>query len=50
MDYEPLEEWVGAAMREPDVPELVRRYLRAFGPASAADVTAWSGVTGSGRS
>ncbi|WP_243060780.1 winged helix DNA-binding domain-containing protein [Nocardioides sp. SR21] len=43
--YAPLEEWVGAPLREPDVPEIVRRYLRAFGPASAADVTAWSGVT-----
>lgn len=45
VDYAPLEEWVGAPLREPDVPEIVRRYLRAFGPASAADVTAWSGVT-----
>jgi len=43
--YEPLEEWVGAPPTEPDVPEIVRRYLRAYGPASAADVTAWSGVT-----
>jgi DNA glycosylase AlkZ-like len=43
--YEPLEDWVAAPLREPDVPEIVRRYLRAFGPASAADVTAWSGVT-----
>ena len=43
--YAPLEEWVDAPLREPDVPGIVRRYLRAFGPASAADVTAWSGVT-----
>ena len=45
VDYRPLEEWAGAPLREPDVPGVVRRYLRAFGPASAADVTAWSGVT-----
>lgn len=25
--------------------EMIRRYLRAFGPASLADMTAWSGVT-----
>lgn len=45
VDYADLVEWVGAPLREPDVPGIVRRYLRAFGPASAADVTAWSGVT-----
>ncbi|CAI9407282.1 winged helix DNA-binding domain-containing protein [Nocardioides sp. T2.26MG-1] len=45
VDYADLVEWVGAPLREPDVPEIVRRYLRAFGPATAADVTAWSGVT-----
>lgn len=43
--YEPLDEWVGAPVREPDVPTIVRRYLQAFGPASATDVTTWSGVT-----
>ncbi|HEY0950412.1 winged helix DNA-binding domain-containing protein [Nocardioides sp.] len=45
VDYADLVDWVGAPLREPDVPGIVRRYLRAFGPASAADVTAWSGVT-----
>ncbi|MFC7493492.1 MULTISPECIES: winged helix DNA-binding domain-containing protein [unclassified Nocardioides] len=43
--YEDLERWVGAPLTEPDVPGIVRRYLAAYGPASAADVTAWSGVT-----
>jgi hypothetical protein len=44
--YDFVDSWVGRPLSEPDVPALVRRYLRAFGPASAADVTAWSGVTG----
>jgi hypothetical protein len=29
---------------DPDPEEIVRRYLRAFGPSGPADVTAWSGV------
>lgn len=41
-----VDRWVGRPMAEPDVESIVRRYLAAFGPASAADVTAWSGVTG----
>lgn len=45
VEYAELVDWVGAPLREPDVPSIIRRYLRAFGPASAADVTAWSGVT-----
>lgn len=45
VEYAELEDWVGAPLREPDVPSIIRRYLRAFGPASAADVTAWSGIT-----
>lgn len=43
--YDFVDRWTGVPQREPDVPELVRRYLRAFGPATAADVTAWSAVT-----
>ena len=43
--YQLADRWLGAALREPDAAAIVRRYLRAFGPARAADVTAWSGVT-----
>jgi hypothetical protein len=43
--YDYVDRWTGVPTSEPDVPELVRRYLRAFGPATAADVTAWSAVT-----
>ncbi|MGH3306337.1 MAG: winged helix DNA-binding domain-containing protein, partial [Nocardioides sp.] len=44
--YQYVDRWVGRPLSEPDPPTLVHRYLRAFGPASAADVTAWSGLTG----
>jgi hypothetical protein len=43
--YEDVVRWVGRPLAEPDVEAVVRRYLAAFGPASTADVTAWSGVT-----
>lgn len=46
--YERVGTWVGRPLVEPGpevVRGLVRRYLRAFGPARAADVTAWSGIT-----
>lgn len=44
--YDTLERWTGLPLvADPDVPGLVRRCLRAFGPASATDVSAWSGVT-----
>ncbi|MEO6700808.1 MAG: winged helix DNA-binding domain-containing protein, partial [Jatrophihabitantaceae bacterium] len=43
------EHWLDARLPEPGKPdELVRRYLRAFGPASVADLTAWSGMAGLG--
>lgn len=43
--YQYVDRWVGEPLRDPDVEDVVRRYLAAHGPASAADVTAWSGVT-----
>jgi hypothetical protein len=48
--YERLEAWVGAEQHPaPDRGDAVRRYLRAFGPAAPADLTAWSGMTGARR-
>ena len=45
--YATAESWLGAELSPtPDAAGMVRRYLRAFGPATAADVTAWSGITG----
>jgi hypothetical protein len=41
------EHWLGAAMGDDASPEpMIRRYLAAFGPASTADVQAWSGLRG----
>ncbi len=44
--YDFVDSWVGRPLAEPDPAAIVRRYLAAYGPASAADVTAWSGVRG----
>lgn len=40
--------WLGTVVPEDVGPphELLRRYLRAFGPASLPDMNAWSGLTG----
>jgi hypothetical protein len=43
--YQYADRWLGRPFVEPDVEALVRRYLAAYGPATAADVTTWSGVT-----
>ena len=42
------EEWLGERLAEEDASAraLVRRYLGAFGPASATDAGAWSGIGG----
>lgn len=39
-------DWHGRPPEPYDVEQLVRRYLRAFGPATAADLTTWSGMVG----
>jgi Winged helix DNA-binding domain len=42
------ESWLGKPLAPADPAALARRHLAAFGPASAADVQAWSGLRGIG--
>ena len=44
--YVHAEDWHGAPASAHDLQEVVRRYLRAFGPATTADITTWSGLKG----
>ena len=44
--FAPLDDWTGRRIpRRVDPAPIVRRYLAAFGPASAADAQVWSGLT-----
>ena len=43
----PLDTWVGAPLAaEPSLDDVAYRYLAAFGPATTADLTTWSRLTG----
>jgi hypothetical protein len=43
--YACLDDWVGKPLSPPSPASLISRYLRAFGPATVADVQTWAGIT-----
>ena len=43
--YAYADRYLGKPFTDPDVEDLVLRYLAAYGPATPADMTKWSGVT-----
>ena len=43
-----LEAWLGRAAEAAPLETIILRYLRAFGPATVADIRTWSGLTGLG--
>ncbi|MFL6155421.1 MAG: winged helix DNA-binding domain-containing protein [Marmoricola sp.] len=45
VSYAYVDRYLGRDLAEPDVETLVLRYLAAYGPATAADMTTWSTVT-----
>jgi hypothetical protein len=41
----PVETWLGEQHAKQSAEDIVRRFLTAFGPASVADISSWSGVS-----
>ncbi len=44
--YDLVESWLGGPPVAPEPTDVLRRYLAAYGPATPADLTSWSGTTG----